>query len=433
MTQPNFVLYITDDQTFESIRRMPSVFNRIANNGVFFSNAFTNTSICMVARATMLTGQYSHNHNIIENEVPYETLDETTLLPKVLQDNGYWTALAGKYLNDWNPTIDPAPIGWDEFYGTDQAYFEYYVNHNGSVTQKTSANADYHTTFVTETTKTLITAAIEPFFIVSALYAPHNGGPVGPIANADYINSVSTSKTFPKGPDWNLADVTDKPYYIHDAPLIDAPSEAFLHSRWRAATETNFSINKSIDEICDALVSAGKEDNTIFIFTSDNGFFHGEQRVQGSKIWPYECSIHIPMVISGPASLVAQNKTCDHIVSHVDLTSTIYELAEVVPPLTQDGISLVSYLADPQIPSQREYLLIEWLGDFQDRVAYRCVRSKKWKYTEYIDDAIELYDLIHDPFELTNLAYDANYSAKVTELSALIAQGTDCSGNQCVL
>lgn len=443
MTAPNIVLMILDDQTYESLSRTPAFFNKVAKNGVFFSNCFTNTSICQVARSTLLTGQYSHNHHIIQNETLYSKLDESKLLPKALQSAGYRTVLIGKYLNNWRSSndTDPIPAGWTQWHsvfptnGSGNTYYNYKIDDNGVITLRGSAYADYSTTLINSIALTQIGALTEPFFMQIAYRAPHNVGVFSTTASPDYLGCLPSSKTFPKGADWNLADVRSKPAYVSSAPLIDSTVEAEINSRWRGATEAIFDLNRSVGQIVDALVAAGKSSNTYIILVSDNGFFNGEQRQtgdQGGKVWPYESSIHVPLIISGPSASVVQNGICNNIVTHVDITATIYALSGVKPPLTQDGISLVPYLTNPNAAPLRKYAFIEWLGDDGIHYNFGTVRSKEWKYTEYATGEKELYNLLSDPFESTNLAGNSTYAATVAELSALVATGHSCVGASCV-
>lgn len=433
MPQPNIVLLVTDDQAFESLSRLPSLFRDLANKGVFFSKCFANTPLCMPARATLLTGQHTHNHGITWNGVPYETLDEATLLPKVLQDAGYTTSFAGKYLNDWSIS-DPIPVGWNDWHGTIASYYNYPINDNGVITTRGSEASDYHTTVVTEKATAFIETATEPFFLKVG-YKPPHVETTAAIPYPDYENCLPASKTIPKDPNWNLSDVSTKPDYIKALPLIDAPTEDSMNEIWRSASESMFSLDKSVMQIKASLVASGKDANTVIILVSDNGEMNGEQRLTFGKIVPYEPSIHIPLIISGPSAIVAQNRTCSRLVAHVDIAATIYALSGVSSVRTLDGVSLTPLLLNPRGPEVRSHVFIEWrAGDHNPTSPnYYGVRSHDWKYVEYETGERELYNLQDNPYELTNTAELPENVDIVAELSALVAAGTACTGGSCVL
>lgn len=434
MTAPNFLLFITDDQTFESIKRMPRLFSSVASRGVFFSNCFTCTSICQTSRSTILTGQYSHNHGVLGNNTSYTVLDETKLLPYLLKNAGYYTGIIGKYLNSFNYSTSPVPQGWTDFYGFN-GYYSYTINSNGAVTTAGTTAADYSTTFASTKLQTMLAAATQPFYIQVGFSAPHvaSGALSAATPGPDYSGCISTSKTFPHGPDWNLSDVSLKPEYVKSLPSIDGSTEATINTNWRAATESLFSVDKAIKDAMDYLVSSGKISNTYVFVTSDNGYFNGEQRFNVGKVAPYESSIHVPLLIAGPSGSVVQNKTCNELVNHADITATILELSGVSASLSKDGISLVPYLLNPSASAQRSHLLIEYYGsgDYNSVTDYTCIRSKEWKYTEYTTGEKELYNLVSDPFELSNVASVSANAATVAGLAALVARGKVCSGSGC--
>lgn len=436
MTKPNFVVLLTDDQTLESLGRMSRVWKSVASRGVFFSNAFACTPICQTARATLLTGQYSHNHGCLGNNTAYTVLDETKLLPYLLEQAGYWTGLVGKYLNQWN-TADAVPQGWTDFHGIDPTYYSYNINDNGVVTTRGSGPSDYSTTMIQSKMLSMLAAATEPFFIYGAFNAPHvtsdalSAATPGP----DYLGCTPISKTFPHGPDWEIADVSLKPAYVQALPHRWTGYSAQIDANWRAETEALHSVDAAVKAVMDSLIASGKINETYVIFTTDHAFFHGQQRIETGKVAPYDPAIRIPLIIAGPAASVAQNKTCNNLVNHADVTATILDLAGVAPALSQDGFSLKSYLANPAAASLRDYTLVEYFGaaDFNAVTNYTCVRSKDWKYTEYTTGEKELYDLRLDPHEVTNVVGVSANAATVAALSALVAQGTNCSGSSCVM
>ena len=431
----NFVILIADDQTFESLQRMPRLYSSAASRGVFFSQAYACTPICQTARATLFTGQYSHNHHCYGNNTDYYVLDETKLLPYVLHQRGWWTGHAGKYMNTWNAN-GVLPLGWNDFHYM-WGFYGYLKNDNGVVTTAGSAPSDYSTTVLQSKLLSMLAAATEPFFIHGAWSAPHISADALSMTmpGPDYIGSTPMSKTFPRNPDWELADVSLKPAYLQALPHRWANYSSQIDANWRACTEALYSVDRAIKAIMDVLVSTGKIDRTIIFITTDHAFLNGEQRIETGKVAPYDSAIHIPLIVAGPPSLVAQNKTCNAIVNHCDVTATILDFAGVASPVPQDGRSLRAHLTDPTTPSFRAHELTEYFGalDFNAVTNYTSVRSPDWKYTEYVTGEKELYKLRTDPYELNNVVADPANAATVAALSSLIAQGKTCSGASCIL
>lgn len=440
MTKPNIVILMTDDQTYESISRMPALFARARGNGVLFSNFYVCTSQCQPSRVVMLSGQYAHNNGVTDNSHSYTLVPETGLLPYLLHQNGYKTSFCGKYFNSFDVSIHGTPAGWDDWHGANPNYYGYQINDNGVVTTRGSAATDYYNTVVAQNAMAFIASATQPFFLKASFYAPHIqslGLPTMP--HPDYKDCLPASKVFPRGPNWNPANVSDKPAYVQALPALTPTQGDTIDSYWRYATESLFTINKTINQIFDALIAAGKYNNTYIFITTDHGLLNGEQRINSEKIAPYEPSIHIPLIVSGPN--IATGKTCSNITSMVDIAATILELTGTSAVHAMDGISLVPYLQNPSAAPTRNYAFIEWLGFVSNTeegstytpTNYRCVRSKSWKYVEYTTGEKELYNMLTDPHEVSNVAGLATNVSTVAILSALIAQGTNCSGASCCL
>ncbi len=137
--RPNVVVVETDDQTLESMKVMTNVNSLIGDQGVTFANSFVNFSLCCPSRATFLTGQYAHNHKVENNQPPsggfprFEALHANENLAVWLQRAGYYTAMVGKYLNDY-ANKPPVPPGWSEWHATapyDQRVYSYPINNDG--------------------------------------------------------------------------------------------------------------------------------------------------------------------------------------------------------------------------------------------------------------------------------------------------------------
>ncbi|MGH2727285.1 MAG: sulfatase/phosphatase domain-containing protein, partial [Actinomycetota bacterium] len=198
----------------------------------------------------------------------------------------------------------------------------------------------------------------------------------------------------------------DKPWSIEHPPLMQKAIDQ-IDSLRRRALESLRSVDRAVGAIVEQLESAGTLDNTVIVFTSDNGFLFGEHRLTG-KTWAYEPSIRVPMIVRVPwrTSRVLEPRP----VLNVDLASTLAELAGVRPGLPQDGRSLVPLLRGRTV-TWRSEVLIEWLGEKSDvhPQPYRAIRTDRWKLIVYEDDSRELYDLSKDADELNSLALNPAY------------------------
>jgi arylsulfatase A-like enzyme len=179
------------------------------------------------------------------------------------------------------------------------------------------------------------------------------------------------------------------------------------------------SMDDAIGTLLDALDRLQVADNTIIIFTSDNGFMLGEHRM-AEKQWAYEPSIRVPMVFRLPWSLIGRNDS--HLVMNIDLASTIATLAGVKPGLKQNGVSMTPLLLSEGAPVPwRDEIYLEFRATTpapRRPPPYRGVRTAQWKYVEYDNGWRELYNLLTDPFELDNLAGDPVYAGVQAGLSA---------------
>ena len=185
--QPNVIFILTDDLDFASAQKMPNLRSLLVEEGTSFEKAFASQSLCCPSRATILTGQYAHNHDIKGNKPPdggfqkfrNEGLEGNTIAVRLQEEGGYRTAYFGKYLNGY-PGAEPAsyvPPGWDEWHGKllGTLYYNYGINHNGEVVSYGSETEDYFTDVLShQATEYVRNAASDPspFFMHLAPEAP---------------------------------------------------------------------------------------------------------------------------------------------------------------------------------------------------------------------------------------------------------------------
>ena len=181
-----------------------------------------------------------------------------------------------------------------------------------------------------------------------------------------------------------------------------------------------------VARLVDALEDTQELDHTLFVFTSDNGFFHGEHRIRDGKFLPYEEAIRVPLLVRGegfPAGAVA-----DQLVANVDLAPTLLQAAGATAGRKLDGMALQALAADPRVGRDRP-LLIEALEG--NRATYAAVRTERWIWVEYDDGNRELYDLEQDPQQLRSRHSGKAFKGVREELAAVLAKLRRCAGDSC--
>jgi len=439
-TRPNVVVLMTDDQTVESLRVMPNVRTLLADQGVTFDNSFVSYALCCPSRATFLTGQYAHNHGVWSNAAPnggYYKLDSTNTLPVWLQRTGYQTIHLGKYLNGYGTrNRTEIPPGWGEWQGTPDPstyrYLGYTFNENGKLVNYGNSAVNYKTDVEAQKAVDIIgRQALDPrpFFLWVAFVAPHAGGPrdpddpsgLGTPSPAPRHRNLFATQPLPTPPSFNEADVSDKPAAIRNRPLMTPAKIAAVRENYQQRLESLLAVDEAVGQIVNRLATIGELDKTYIIFTSDNGFFHGEHRVPNGKVLLYEPSIRVPLIIRGPDIPAGQHRL--QAVANIDLAPTIVAATGAQPARIMDGRSLLPFARDPLLYSGRDLLL--------ETPNYAAVRSPNWLYAEHTTGERELYNLARDPDELASLHADPASARTQADLARRLARLRLCAGPTC--
>lgn len=375
---------MTDDQDIYSLPVMRKLMSYPEGSWVQFTNAFTNVALCGPSRATFLTGQYAHHNQVTGNNG--QRLDVTNTLPVWLDNAGYRTGLIGKYMNGLSTTPRPLPPGWD--------YFVF-----PKLQRDVDLYADLASSFINESE--------EPFFLFLAFKGPHRTAkPPARYRNADvYVP--------PRRPNVNEADMSDKPLYMRRWGLIKEAKLRFMEEERTDAHRELMGIDDTIQQIINTLKAKGVLDETLIIFTSDNGFSWGSHRKLG-KLCPYEECSNVPLLIRYPG--LVGNRIEERVVSNVDIPTTIADYAGVTPSIPQDGRSLLPILDDPQASWPDIALMERHLN------SYYGVRTTGWTYIEYRTGERELYDLTNDPYQMQNVAGRPQYVDIQTDLAGRLSQ-----------
>lgn len=459
--KPNVVVVMSDDQTQASMAQMPRTQSLLGDRGTTFANNFTNWPLCCPSRATYLTGQYAHNHQVLGNAPPQGGFDRLNLaetLPVWLQRSGYYTAHIGKFLNGYESSAIGVPDGWSEWHGSKRTYtfYGYQLLEDGQINTYGSTNfnpdapanpALYSTDVYTDKAVELIGRRAperQPFFLSVAYLAPHSGGPnAGPNETESRCETTAKpalrhigafgSEPLPTPPNFNEADVADKPQGLATRPALTEAQIAETTRDYRCRLESLLAIDEGIERIVNALEASGELDNTVFVYTADNGFFHGEHRIMTGKNRVYDEAIRVPMLIRGPG--VAEGKTVTDLSANADIAPTVLDAAGATAGLAVDGRSLLPSAKHPERLRGRE-LLVEQYTSADDEggipgVVYSAVRNARYAYVENGTGEVELYDMELDPFQLTNVAGNPVYAAARAALAARLASLRTCTGPGC--
>ncbi len=463
--RPNIVLIMDDDQSTNLQQFLTKTNAEIGAKGVTFDNSFVNYSLCCPSRATMLTGQYAHNHSVRGNQLPsggYSKLAPTigNTMPVWLQRAGYYTAHIGKFLNGYGSTVPDTtvPPGWNEWYGSidnpDQftggtyTAYGYTLNENGQIvhygtTPDVVDPATYQTDVYSQKAADFIrrrAPSRKPFYLSVAPRDPHaeaaacNCAGNNPRAAPRYEGTLA-GLTAPRNPDFNEADVSDKPSNVKNLALLNANQQGSVDDRYRARAEAVLGVDDLVQSVVSTIQQQGELKNTVLMFTSDNGFFHGEHRVPQGKVRLYEPSIRVPLEIRAPGMPKGVHRRQP--VGNVDLTETILDFANAKAGRKEDGMSLRKVMLDKRYWPGRAmdletYFTPDALEDPEDPpLNYQGVRTDRYLYANYGTGEQELYDLRNDPFELQNATGNPAYARVKSSLQALLASLARCAGKSC--
>jgi N-acetylglucosamine-6-sulfatase len=477
---PNVILILTDDLTVNDLNRntlqnLPNLKSLLIDEGTTFDNAFVTNSLCCPSRATILRGQYTHNHQILSNEPPLGGFEkfrmlghENSTMATWVKEQGYRTAFFGKYLNGYDDTY--IPPGWDEWYAATGNYLSHTFNENGHIVDY-DPESYYETDVISEKATDYIRrtagadppfyTADRPFLMWIGTKAPHQ-----PATPAPRDENAYPDVSLPRPPDFDEKDVSDKPDWLSDNPPLSREQKKYMEELHRKRLQSMLAVDDMIGDLVKALHDSGELSNTYIFFTSDNGFHLGAHRLGAGKWTPYEEDIRVPLVVRGPG--VPEGRTLHHMVLNNDLAPTFADLAGARAPAFVDGRSLVPLLTDDPTPLQywRQRFVIEsiaersgvprppfinestvaplltgdplpknWrrtsaasaqLSEQWGRPWLKALRTNNYLYVEYKTGEHELYDLRKDPYELYN-----EYASAPPELTERLEAQLDAL-RQCV-
>ena len=479
--QPNFLFVLTDDQDLASFNRrtMPNTYRLLVDQGTTFTRHYDATPLCCPSRAALQSGQYGHNNGVLNNKPGYGNLEgKDNLLPVWLQRAGYQTAYVGKFMNGYDSYVDDrddvAP-GWDRWSilsGNGLGYYDFTLTVDGKQRKEEYSGDRYMTDVLTERAIELVDdlSGEDPFYLQLGELAPHvenlnanSGGPCG----GDAVPARRDEGRFdgialPDLPAIREEDTTDKPPIVSGLPPLDARKLEQIRFRYQCRSETLPAVDRGIRDIADALRRNGELDDTVIVYSSDNGNFHGQHGLPGGKGLAYEQAAHVPFAMRVPPKYLGGNDPIPRIgaaTANIDYVPTVVEWAgtDTCPVSTEedcrvmDGRSLLPLLTGQadEWPKQRPILTELDIGKEQLQSGrgischYDGVRQGPWAYIRHTSlpdlatgicadtDVVELYDHETDPFELDNLtavAAGARVAGVEERLARLTDELSDCAG-----
>ena len=447
ISRPNIVVVMADDLDERSLKTMvnaglmPNLKKHIISKGVTFSNSFVTYPLCCPSRSTFLTGQYTHNHGVWSNELPdggASKFKDGSTVATWLQGSGYYPGYVGKYLNKYgnDTAVDYVPPGWNDWQATvgDSTYFmySYTLNDNGVLIKYGNAPANYQTDVIAARSVKFIeereAADSVPFFLYVNPLAPHvedstpvcklNYGSLPSTLPAPRHDGTAASIPFPNPPSFNEADVSDKPPKSR-FPLLNSTHIACLDDLYHKRLESMRAVDDMIGKLISTLAAKSELWKTVVIFTSDNGFMLGEHRLHG-KVRVYEEAIRVPLYMRIPGVTA---KTIDNLVINNDFAPTFLALAKAKADIPVDGRSLVPLIENPGIPWRNGFLV--------EGLKYTAVRADDYIYVRHSNGALEVYDLVKDPYQLKNAKGVLPWKNKIAALDLWRTELEGCEGSSC--
>ena len=451
--RPNVVLITTDDQADTDLAFMPLTLELLVEEGVHATNFINPHPVCCPARAEILSGEYAQNNGVQHNSGPWGGWGayaghERNLTGNVgswLHSSGYSTAFVGKMLNGYGATIGKSGRqiqGWDHWNPTTRGTYNFYdtefyndgnpVDHDEYVADVVT---DYARGYIDEFTSG--ENADRPFFIWASHVGPHGATvakktwvPPIPARRHEDMFTSEKPRSFGK-PSFNESDVSDKASYTAKQKPTTKKRARFVHQRRLQSLQA---IDESNAALIQALADAGELENTIVMFTSDNGFFLGEHRFL-KKNYPYEENLQIPFAVRGPG-LPAGTRTAEQL-TMVDLTPTILARAGVLGAVRAsgrtDGIDMWPVLRGEEKVNSTQLIQA---GQTKKKVLkaggwlFRGVHTGRYTYAWWYNGDEELFDNKLDPYQLDSKHDDRAYRPVLREMRKRYRMLEDCRGVQ---
>ncbi|MBA4150171.1 MAG: sulfatase [Verrucomicrobia bacterium] len=424
--RPNIVFILVDDLRADALSisghpfsKTPHI-DRIGNEGAMFKNAFVTTPLCSPARASFLTGQYVHKNGVLGNGALYSQLShELITFPRLLRDAGYESAYVGKWHMGNDDSPRPGFDHWVSFKGQG-VYENPPINING-----TSKKVEgYMTDILNEHAVSFVKQPhSKPFVLYFSHKAVH-----GPFTPAERHKGIYADKKITMSPSAKdtlegklvlIREVEEKGKKMSNVQRQMTGQGRIPEGTIRGQLESMLSIDEGVGQLLKALEETQQLDNTIVIFTSDNGYLWAEHGL-GDKRWAYEESIRIPLLVRYP-KLIKAGLQPEQLALNIDIAPTLLQLAGAPVPKDIDGKSLLPVFKSKKA-DLRELAFLEYIAEpnYPRQAGWQAVRSHRYKYIHYteLSGMDEFYDLKSDPYEMKNLINDSKVKKSVAQYKA---------------
>jgi N-acetylglucosamine-6-sulfatase len=408
----NVVFILSDDHRHDFMGFHPNApdfletpnLDRMAAGGVHVRNAFVTTALCSPSRASILTGQYSYRHGVVDNNRPLA--EGTRFFPQDLQHAGYETAFFGKW-HMGGESDDPRPgfDHWESFRGQG-TYYDPVLNINGTRGEVKGYTADILTDHALAWLGER--QADKPFFLYLSHKSVHAEFEPAPRHLGRYHDAklrypptmANTEENYRGKPHW----VRAQRYGWHGVEHLYHGAMDF-DTFYRRYCETLLGLDDSVGRVLDHLERTGQMENTLVVYMGDNGFSFGEHGLI-DKRHAYEESMRVPMLAYAPGFIPA-GTAIDQMVLNIDIAPTILELAGLTTPRHMQGRSFLPLLQGGEAADWRTEFVYQyfWEYNFPHTPTVYALRGDRYKYMYYhgVWDQNELYDLQTDPNEAFNL------------------------------
>jgi len=446
--RPNILFVMSDDHAAHAVsayggrlaKMAPTPhLDRLAAEGARFTHAFVTNSICTPSRAVLWTGKYSHHNGVYK----FTGLDQSQpTLPKFFQAHGYQTGFVGKYHLHTNPVgFDHWSIlpGQGKYFDTE--FVEMGDEDPSGIVRKgkKTANPGWHSTDII-TEKALewfrnVRDPEKPFFYMLHYKAPHDlwehahryNDDLADVDIPEPMNLMDSGSGRSPAIEQSTQEIGGRSHHIQFTPEIkampDGPEKRRLvyQEYLKRYLRCVKGIDDNLGKVLAYLDESGLAENTIVVYTSDQGFFLGEHGLY-DKRFIYEESLRVPLLVRWPGA-VEPSSVHDELVLNLDFAPTLLDMAGQAVPDDMQGRSLVPLLRGESVADWREAIYYRYYFSHFDTPAHTGLRTRNMKLIHFEDlDHWELYDLEKDPSEMNNLVEHPEYRERFTSLQARLEQ-----------
>lgn len=467
---PNILFIMSDDHAYQAISaysnkliETPNI-DQIANDGIIYNKAFVTNSICAPSRAVILSGKFSHLNGVKGNGEVFDGAQQT--LPKILQAIGYQTAIVGKWHLKSHPTgFDYSNVlpGQGDYYNPD------FINEGKDTTYK-----GYVTEIITKLSVDWLKKREKnkPFFLMMHHKAPHRSW-MPALKNLDLFNDkefplppnfydnyedrealkvqkltvkdhmdirmdykvpcnecdTASVNSWAPGEYWRRLDRLtqserkqwDEAYKKEEEQFWKVKDNPEKYDQWKLQRYMEdylrciASVDESVGEILQFLKDSGLDENTIVVYTSDQGFYLGEHGLF-DKRFMYEEALRTPLMMKY-SKKISEGLTSDHLVQNLDIAPTLLKVAGVEVPNDMQGIPLQQTWTE-QGTKWRDAIYYHYYEKGFGATPHYGVRTDRYKLIHFYDvvDSWEMYDLLNDPTEMENIYANPKYKTIQEEL-----------------